>query len=210
MTLRVFNPWGDIRLTHARLPHWQQEGAVYVITFHIGDAIPQPLLQQWEETRAAWLRLHPPPRSPEQEREYHRRFSGEKERWRDAGHGACLLRDPRCAGIVAEALRHFDGARCAQIAWVVMPNHVHALLSQNPEWPLEKLLHRWKSFTTKAIHAELGGEGTLWQRDYFDRLVRDETHLANCVRYIRRNPEKAHLRPGEFILYESDLAKSIE
>ena len=53
-------------------------------------------------------------------------------------------------------------------------------------------------------------EGTLWQRDYFDRLVRDQKHLANCVRYIRRNPKRAGLRNGEYILYESEFARSIE
>jgi hypothetical protein len=40
--------------------------------------------------------------------------------------------------------------------------------------------------------------------------VRDEKHFRNCVRYIRRNPEKAHLKPREYILYESDMAKQIE
>jgi hypothetical protein len=40
--------------------------------------------------------------------------------------------------------------------------------------------------------------------------VRDEKHLANCVRYIRRNPEKARLAEGEYTLYESELAKTVE
>jgi putative transposase len=56
----------------------------------------------------------------------------------------------------------------------------------------------------------LGRSGNLWQRDYFDRLVRDENHFANCLRYIRRNPEKARLPKGQYILYQSDLAKRIE
>jgi len=51
--------------------------------------------------------------------------------------------------------------------------------------------------------------GRLWQRDYFDRLVGNEKHFANCVRYIRRNPEKAGLMDGEFILWESDIALAI-
>jgi len=51
--------------------------------------------------------------------------------------------------------------------------------------------------------------GPLWQRDYFDRLVRDEKHFANCVRYIRRNPEKAHLGKGQYLLYENEIARGI-
>ena len=91
-----------------------------------------------------------------------------------------------------------------------MPNHVHALFVQNPEHPLEDLLHSWKTFSSRNINQLLGCSGTLWQRSYFDRLVRDEKHFRNCIRYIRRNPEKARLRPGEYVLYESDIATRIE
>jgi putative transposase len=90
-----------------------------------------------------------------------------------------------------------------------MPNHVHALFVQNPEWPLEKLIHSWKRFATRQINLLSGHLGTLWQRDYFDRIVRDEKHFANCVRYIRRNPEKARLGEGQYVLYESETARSI-
>jgi REP element-mobilizing transposase RayT len=119
------------------------------------------------------------------------------------------LRRLECAQIVAETLRHFEGERLVMISFVVMPNHVHALFVQNPEWVLEKLTHSWKRFTTRQINKLLGRSGSFWQRDYFDRLVRDEKHFANCVRYIRRNPEKANLSPSEFVLWESDLARRI-
>jgi REP element-mobilizing transposase RayT len=108
------------------------------------------------------------------------------------------------------ALRYFDGKRVAIISSVVIPNHVHAVFVQNDDWPLEKLLRSWKSFSSRKINSLLKREGSLWQRDYFDRLVRDEKHFANCVRYIRRNPEKACLQTGEHILYESELARSIQ
>ena len=111
---------------------------------------------------------------------------------------------------MAEALRYFDGERVAIISCVVMPNHVHALFVQNPNWPLEKLVRSWKSFTSRKINSLLDRDRSLWQRDYFDRLVRDEKHFANCVHYIRRNPERARLHSGEFLLYESELARSIE
>ena len=207
--LRFFNPYADIRHTENRLPHWQQEGAVYFVTFRLADSVPSRLLAQWNEDRNAWLRAHPEPWSNEIEREYHERFSGAIERWLDAGHGACLLRQPECAELVAATLRHFEGDRVIMISSVVMPNHVHALFVQNPEWPLEKLVRSWKGFTARRINALLGRSGGLWQRDYFDRLVRDEKHFANCVRYIRRNPEKASLSAGQYVLYESEMARSI-
>jgi REP element-mobilizing transposase RayT len=157
-----------------------------------------------------WLRFHPEPWDIATELEYHKRFSGAIERWLDAGYGSCVLRQIECAKIVDDALRHFDGQRLALISSVIMPNHVHALLIQNATHPLEDLLHSWKSFSSRNINQLLRRSGTLWQRSYFDRLVRDEKHFRNCVRYIRRNPTKAHLKPGEYILYESDVAKQIE
>jgi putative transposase len=207
--LRFFNPYAEIRHTENRLPHWQQEGAVYFITFRLADAVPLHLRNQLENERDAWLRVNPEPWSVDLEREYHRRFSGAIERWLDAGHGACLLRRSDCANVVADTLRHFESERVVMISFVIMPNHVHALFVQNPVWPLEKLLQSWKRFTTREINKLLGRTGNLWQRDYFDRLVRDGEHFANCVRYIRRNPEKANLPRDEFILWESERARVI-
>lgn len=208
--LRFFNPYGEIRFTGNRLPHWQQAGAVYFVTFRLADSVPQHLRDEWHNEREGWLRAHPQPWSDDIELEYHRRFSRRMEQWLDAGYGSCLLRRAECAAIVAEALRHFDGERVAQLAWVVMPNHVHAVFVQNPAWPLEKIILSWKGFTARKINMLLGRTGSFWQRDYFDRLVRDSKHLANCIRYIRRNPVKGRLRDGEFVLYQNEFAGTIE
>jgi putative transposase len=159
--------------------------------------------------REAWLRLNPEPWSAEIERQYHERFSGAIELWLDAGHGACLLRRSDCAQIVTNTMPHFEGVRVVMISFVVMPNHVHSLFVQNSEFALEKLLQSWKRFTTREINKLLDRAGSLWQRAYFDRLVRDEQHFANCVRYIRRNPEKARLSPKEFFRWESETALAI-
>ena len=141
----------------------------------------------------------------------HKRFSVTIEHWLDAGYGSCVLRQRECAKVVDDAMHYFDGKRLALVSSTVMPNHVHVLLVQNPEHPLEDLLHSWKTFSSHTINRLLQRSGTLWQRSYFDRLVRNEKHFRNCVRYIRRNPEKAHLSAGEYIfLHESDSAKSIE
>ena len=209
-TPRFLNPYEEIRFTENLLPHWQQNGATYFVTFRLADSVPTHLRTQWEEERATWLRFHPEPLDVGTELEYHKRFTGAIEHWLDAGYGSCVLQQVDCARIVDNALRHFDRQRLALISSVVMPNHVHALLIQNADHPLEHLLHSWKTFSSRNINRLVGRSGTLWQRSYFDRLVRDEKHFRNCVRYIRRNPEKAHLKPGEYILYESNMAKQIE
>jgi hypothetical protein len=131
-----FNPYTEIQQTENRLPHWQQEGAVYFVTFRLADSVPKELLDRWADERESWLRVHPPPLSQEHEREYHERFSGEIERCLDAGHGQCMLREAAMAKVVGDALQHFEGERCHQVAWVVMPNHVHALFIPSPAWTL--------------------------------------------------------------------------
>jgi putative transposase len=192
------------------LPHWQQQGAVYFVTFRLADSVPAHLRAHWEAERALWLGLHPEPWSAETEKEYDNRFSAAIERWLDAGHGSCILRQIECARIVDDTLRYFDADRLALISSVVMPNHVRALFVQNPEHSLEGLIRGWKTFTARTINRLVGRSGNLWQRSYFDRLVRDEQHFANCVRYIRRNSAKAFLTAGEYVLYESNLAKQID
>ena len=197
-----FDPHSEIRHTQSRLPHWQQEHATYFITFHLGDSVPKSQRDRWQEERDAWLQLHPPPHTPEQTSEYHRRFTGEMEQWLDAGHGSCVLRRQECAALVADTLRHFDGERYRLAAWVVMPNHVHALLAPTEPWTLEQILHSWKSFSANRVNKLLRRTGSLWQRDYFDRLIRDERHFANCLRYIRENPAKSQLNAGEYLASE--------
>ncbi len=203
-----FNPRADLEVWRNRLPHWDQLGGTYFLTFRLADAVPADLLRRWQAERDDWLRAHPPPLSPELEQIYHQRFSAEIDLWLDAGHGGCVLRDPACARIVADTLTHDDPERCALWSWVIMPNHVHALLSLRAAHGLDVILKTWKGVSARRINQHRGTTGSLWQRDYFDRLIRDETHFGRCVRYIRQNPSRANLRPGEYLLWESDLAKN--
>ena len=199
---KFLNPLEEIERHENRLPHWQQDHATYFVTFRLEDSIPQTALAPWRDAREAWLRLHPKPWTHELDAEYHERFSQQIEEWLDAGQGDCLLRDPRAAGIVGDALRHFDGIRCRQHAWVVMPNHVHVLFSLLEEVKLESLLQSWKGYTAHAINRLLARSGSVWEEDYFDRMIRNSEHFGNCVKYIRKNPVKARLAAGQYLLFE--------
>ena len=115
------------------------------------------------------------------------------ERYLDSGYGACWLRDSGVAQLVEDALLHFDGARYNLLAWTVMPNHVHALLEALDGFPLDGVIHSWKSFSAKRANRILEREGRFWAPDYFDRRIRDDAHFAGAVRYIEQNPVKAGL-----------------
>jgi len=107
--------------------------------------------------------------------------------------GTCLLQRPAAAAIVEDGLLHFQGERFALHAWVVMPNHVHGVITPFEEFPLSEILHSWKSFTSNRINRELGRTGTLWQADSFDHLIRNEESFSKFVAYTEGNPVAATL-----------------
>jgi leucyl-tRNA synthetase/REP element-mobilizing transposase RayT len=190
------------------LPHWQQDSKLYFVTWRLADSLPAEKLNEWTNERNAWLTHNPEPWTDTIEQEYHEKFSQSIDQWLDAGSGECVLKDPTIAKIVSDALLDFDGDRYLIDSFVVMPNHVHAMFRLAPGIKLEDVLQSWKSFTAKSINKVLGLEGTLWQREYWDRMVRDADHRANILDYIAKNPERAKLNEGEFILYSRDVSVS--
>jgi putative DNA methylase len=124
--------------------------------------------------------------------EEQRKRSIKIEAYLDAGHGECILRHPEIACLVQENLLRFDGSRYRLLAWVVMPNHVHALIEML-ETSMSSIVKAWKSYTGKKINRLLRRNGQFWQAEYFDRFMRDEDHCRKAVRYIENNPVKARL-----------------
>jgi len=197
--LRFLNEEKRVSRSANRLPHWQQENAAYFVTYRLADSIPPELLNEWRGEKERWLAGHPKPWDESAEKEY-RRLLSRVDRYLDEGHGSCALADPDHAGVIAESFGHHDGERYLIHAWVVMPNHVHILFSTRQEFPPQKIVATWKRFTARVINSRRGKSGTLWQEDYFDRMIRDWDHFMNVARYIRRNPVKAGLGPGRYLL----------
>jgi type I restriction enzyme R subunit len=148
---KFFDPHAPVEITHANLPHWQQDGATYFITFRLVDSLPREKLEQWANDREVWLSAHPEPVSEEDWREYHEKFSAAIERWLDQGSGSCLLEMPECREIVENALKFFNGQRYELGEFVVASNHVHVLVTPFAGHDLSDLLHSWKSFTAKEL-----------------------------------------------------------
>ena len=195
-----FDPEAPVAKADRLLPHWRQSGATYFVTFRLGDSLPSEKLRQWQEQLEEWNEAHPEPHSVEELAEYHERFGVRFQEWLDAGHGDCLLKSPEVATIVESALQHFDGERYVLGHYVVMPNHVHVIVTPLIGHRLRDITHSWKSFTAHEINHALGREGRLWQTESFDTIVRSEVQLDKFAAYIRENPAKARLTPGEFRL----------
>jgi len=124
----------------------------------------------------------------------------EIEKYLDAGYGACWLKDDRVAEIVRSALTFHDGEKYRLHAWVIMPNHLHALLTPLESKHLPQIMHSVKSYTAGAANKVLGRDGQFWQHETFDRYIRNREHFVAVVRYIENNPVKAGLcaRPEEW------------
>lgn len=177
------------------LPHLERDGAIYFVTYRLADALPQRVLVEFQAERDALLAKAQVSGtlSPAEQERLDLLVSRRIQRYLDAGAGACHLAKPGVADIVAESLQRYAGTRYQLYAWCVMPNHVHVVMQPLAPATLTTILYTWKSFTSKQIGALLGTHGVLWQREYYDHLIRDDQALWRIIRYVAENPSKANL-----------------
>ena len=108
----------------------------------------------------------------------------------------CWVRDelrPTAAALAVERCwdevpAHFDAVDVD--AFVVMPNHVHGVLLLRDGAPrLPTIVGSFKSAASREINATRGSPGAyVWQRGYYERVVRTEEELEAVRRYILDNP----------------------
>lgn len=187
LDFQFFDPKADFTITAGDLPHWQQAGATYFITYRTIDSISALAMQRIIAERNDWLLRHGVKAatsdwsmslrklSEAQQQLFRKTFSTVFEKELDQLNGECLLKKPRLTQIVADSLRHFDGQRYQLGGFVVMPNHVHFLC-------------------------------VFFQPESFDHLVRDGDHFLNFRSYMEENPKKANLADGDFELCLPDIS----
>ena len=105
--------------------------------------------------------------------------------------GPLFLRQEAIAGVVVESLyRGVEVGHYQLGAFVVMANHVHALL--RPIVPPSRLMKSLKGYTAHEANRLLGRTGTpFWQRESYDHWVRDDQEWNRIAAYIENNPVKA-------------------
>lgn len=75
--------------------------------------------------------------------------------------------------------------------FVVMPDHVHGILwlTEAGSVSLPRVVRAFKSIAAIQVNAVLGGPGSrVWQRSYYERVIRNERELNAARRYIENNP----------------------
>ncbi len=66
---------------------------------------------------------------------------------------------------------------------------------------LAKVMQKIKGGLSFLINKELQRKGTFWQKDYFDKVIRDERHLETVLKYIKNNAIKAGLSDADERFY---------
>lgn len=106
-----------------------------------------------------------------------------------------------------ESPKHY---RCALGEFVVMPNHVHGIIiipfeddsneyyhvgvghdPRLPRYSISDIVRGFKSASAREINIINRTPGrTIWQRGFYDHIIRDKDGLGNTTEYIRHNPLK--------------------
>ena len=209
--------WDRVQKSKATfLPHWTQDGATYSVTFRLVDSLPQSVLRRYQnERKSLQEQLESLPTDDASGLASKLRLQIAKiqntviDPELDQGNGSCLFNNEAFAHLVTNAMTHFDGKRYTLLAWCVMPNHVHAVLTLMPREELDKVLHSWKSYTAHEINKQSGETGVVWQKESYDHLVRDGEDLRNQVAYVLDNPRKAGLSDWKWLgcVYEDFLER---
>ncbi len=161
------------------LPHFDSSFVIQTVTYRLADSLPNDVARRLSaEYPNGW-------KSPE----YRKRI----EDYVDAGDGACWLRRPEIAQVVVDRWRHFDGVQYCLHAWVIMPNHVHLIVQTLAGFDLGSAIQGWKTFSARKINQVLRRRGAVWQREYWDRFIRNEQHYQRAMAYVRENPVRAGL-----------------
>ena len=174
-----------------KLPHIQPEEAVFFVTFNLRGAIPAHILSKLNKDYAAQKRnlLNTPKRKRKADEDYDEQINDIL----DSGkYGKHWLKEPAVAQIVANSFHFLDGRDFSLICYCVMSNHVH-FVAYKLNKRLYKIMHSLKSYTAMECNKILNRSGPFWQREYFDRIVRDRTDLAIKIKYVINNPVKAGL-----------------
>lgn len=202
------------RFYQRHLPHWQPPGASIFLTWRIFGSLPKEAIERLAEERAL-LNKQPcrPGESPRDRALRHSEglFSLTDELLGYADQGPSWLADERIAKMMVDALFYHAGRLYSLLAFVVMPNHVHVLLTplvmggdepadgptgeQVPQYvPLRKITQSLKGYVAREANKLLNRTGKpFWQEESYDHWARNEAELARIITYIESDPVRSGL-----------------
>ena len=108
--------------------------------------------------------------------------------------GACLLQTERNVGLLINVMRDYAAEGKFKIHdFVVMPNHVHLLITVGGRMTIEKAVGMIKGRFSYRLQRETGYLGGIWQRGFSEVRVENRKSFLAHREYIAQNPVKARL-----------------
>ena len=170
--------------TRRHLPHWIPEDTAVFVTWRLAGSLPQGCLTDDTNPRLRVRKCRRPSVLPA--------FFQQDERLDRVRSGPAWLQGSRIACVVVKALLYGEMVRrFYQLhAWVVMPNHVHAIFQPHTAMPA---IMRWlKGRTSRVANQILGRTGTpFWHDESFDHWIRTAEELSYLTEYVEDNPLRA-------------------
>ncbi len=193
------------------LPHFQQPGQSYFVTWNLKDAVPAKALVNYklqivqlrQDLEMAQFREADKETIAEINKKIYltrKKYMGAFDDLLDVQKKPKInLSKPEITSIIADALHFWEKNRIDNHAFCIMPNHVHWVLHvyeksiDNKPVYLQDILHSVKSFTALKINEIENLKGAFWQDESFDTTIRDQQHLFRAIDYTIMNPVKAKL-----------------
>lgn len=188
---------------YRNLPHIQPIGGTFFVTFRLKDSLPADVLNQFQlekEARLAGLQQDKATLYAEQ-----KRLFAQFDEYLDG----CLteqahLKEDTLARIVMQIMHNRNGHEYDLLCYCVMPNHVHVVLDLSVQTAmadsgddsytqLHAVMKAIKGVSAREINITMKREGSLWQKESYDHLVRDTAELDRVIQYVLNNPVKAGL-----------------
>jgi REP element-mobilizing transposase RayT len=179
----------ELFATRRRLPHYMPDDLAIMVTLAQHDAVPREMI---ERVRADYELALSKAGTDEDRGKIHKAYCRAVERLLDQHCHGDLTGD--VAAMVDGAIQFMSEHEWLKLhAYVIMPNHVHVLGCSGRKH-VSNAIEDFKHYTTTQFHGvQPDVSGSLWQRECFDRWIRDMRHFWTAVRYIHANPVKAEL-----------------
>jgi REP element-mobilizing transposase RayT len=185
------------------LPHIQPRGATFLVNFRLAGSLPTEVVEQLrtqaEQVNKELLTIKDQEaRSRKHDTEQRRLFSNWDDTLHESQTGPFWLREDGIAQVVADSILFHNGDWFDVLAYCIMPNHVHVVLtpyasSDTTDYSLTKITHNIKRNSANHANKILDRTGAFWQHESYDHFARDEKELERIIKYVLYNPVKARL-----------------
>ena len=223
LVFNAFDRDAEFEFSLRNLPHWFQIDAATFITFRTIDSLPREVIMRMQRELEEWLSIKKYPielaassvgvKLPNHEKLLDALTVIDRRQFRklanqlfhgglDECRGKCVLKHQELATIVAEAILHQDNQEYDLDCFLIMPNHVHAIVQFRTQSGKSIVGQSWMRYTGRRINPQIGETGAFWQSEPFDHVIRSAEQFVYLQKYIANNPAKAKLRSGEFLLWQ--------